>query len=233
MYLAAEDARGHAKRWQRDSAAGLHVAMNLLHLYDESPGNDFEMSYDMVVRTFAGDWRDAAALYEKWAVRQPWCARRLADRPEVPAFLKEGAGILIKAGFNNTQDIERELGPNLERLPDLVEGKSINPKLGLCLEDTCEPAIPYMATYWSREFKGGFDDAKPPPSNYPNSVGLFSYLYHEYTTAIGTACVQGQGDQQGPRPPAEARCFILSNNLCRGLIPGPLIHDVPLEPTND
>ncbi|MFQ5811406.1 MAG: hypothetical protein ACE5JM_17445, partial [Armatimonadota bacterium] len=63
-------------------------------------------------------------------------------------------------------------------------------------------------------------------------VGLFSYLYHEYVTAIGAACVQGQG-QQGTRPHPGLRVRVMANNLTRGLIPGPFHHDVPLEPTNE
>ncbi len=114
----------------------------------------------------------------------------------------------------------------------LAGARSTSPNLGLCMEDTCELAIPYMATYWSRQFKGGFDEDMPPVNDYPNSVGLFSYLYHEYVTAIGAACVQGQG-AHGTRPPAEVRCFILSNNLCRGLIPGPFVRDVPIDSEDD
>jgi hypothetical protein len=114
----------------------------------------------------------------------------------------------------------------------LAEGKPINPDLCLSLEDTCELTIPWLATYWSRQFKGGFEEDSPPLPGYSNSVGLFSYLYHDYTTAIGAACVQGQGDRS-VQPPAELRCFILSNNLCRGLIPGPFIHDVPLDPKDE
>lgn len=105
----------------------------------------------------------------------------------------------------------------------LKEGKAIEPELGLFLENTSELAIPYMATYWSRQFgqvDHGATDAR--------GVGLFSYLYHEYVTAIGAACVQGQG-ARGTRPEPGLRRYVLANNLTRGLIPGPFLHDVPLE----
>jgi len=109
----------------------------------------------------------------------------------------------------------------------LREGKPIQPELGLLMENTSELAIPWMATYWSRQF-GEVDHGAIGA----RGVGLFSYLYHEYVTAIGAACVQGQG-QRGTRPSAELRCYALANNLTRGLIPGPFIQDVPLEPGND
>ncbi len=38
----------------------------------------------------AADWRDAAAIYKAWALKQPWCAKRLADREDLPAWLKQG-----------------------------------------------------------------------------------------------------------------------------------------------
>jgi hypothetical protein len=105
----------------------------------------------------------------------------------------------------------------------LEEGKPIQPELGLFLENVSELAIPYMATYWSRQF--GEVDVGVTGGR---GVGLFSYLYHEYVTAIGAACVQGQG-QRGTRPSAGLRCMVLANNLVRGLIPGPFMHHVPLE----
>jgi hypothetical protein len=102
----------------------------------------------------------------------------------------------------------------------LSKGKTVEPELGLFMENTSEVAIPYMCTYWSRQFAevhnyGGRNEG----------IALFSYLYHEYVTAIGAACVQGQGEA----PTKEMRGRILANNLVRGLIPGPFIHQVPLE----
>jgi len=420
VYLATEDAGGFPKNWTFNSKAHKKILLDIGHLCEEVPGNNVSLAYDVVLRTFEGDWRDAAALYKAWAIRQPWCARKLADRQDVPRFLKEGAGIIAYPGFNNDAEIQKKFGKDLEKLPDLVrayrrrtglahivfipygwenrgnwagihyypahpsneawmkvsrqlretddyvmfltsgfwwvakrqasgigpafddsdkienykpmlvkkpdgepwtmdcydlskkprqswrglsmhlchgserarqtikdiflqaallggtivsfdqeqggrqyapcydtthghgpghgqymwtgfkktceailaEGRAINPELGLCMENTSELAIPYMATYWSRQFRGGFREDLLMPPGVEQSVGLFSYLYHEYTTAIGAACVQGQGDK-AQQPSAEVRCFILSNNLCRGLIPGPFAHNVPLDPADN
>lgn len=417
VYLATEDGGGNPKLFQRDMVTGRYVAFSPIHLFEESSGNDVYIDYDVLLQTFVGDWRDAAGIYKMWAAKQFWCAKKLAERENVPAFLREGAGILIDASFHDAEFTARKYGKDLELLPEWVseyhkrtglayvvfvpygwenrgtwaginyfpakpsdeawarvaerlransdqlmflpsgfwwvvkrqdagmgpafddssqaerlksmlianpdgtpwcmdnydlakkpgqywrglsmhlchgseqarqtmkdiflhaarlgvslvsfdqeqgaaqyapcydtshghgrgygpyiwegfrktcemvlsEGKAIEPDLGLCLEDTCELAIPWMATYWSRQFKGGFDEDSPTVPGYPNSVGLFSYIYHEYTTAIGGACIQGQGDQSS-KSPAELRCFILSNNLCRGLIPGPFATNVPLDP---
>ncbi len=109
----------------------------------------------------------------------------------------------------------------------LRQGKPIQPELGLLMENCNEVTIPCLATYWSRQF-GEVDHG----SAGARGVGLFSYLYHEYVTAIGAACVQGQGPL-GTRASAELRCHVLANNLARGLIPGPFMQDVPLEPGRD
>ena len=104
-----------------------------------------------------------------------------------------------------------------------MAGKPVESELALFLENVNELSIPYMSTYWSRQFSvvdyqvtGGL------------GIGLFSYLYHDYITAIGAACVQGQG-HWSEQPNADMRCYALANNLVRGLIPGPFITQVPLE----
>jgi len=38
----------------------------------------------------AADWRDAAAIYKAWSLAQPWCAKRLSDRDDLPDWLKQG-----------------------------------------------------------------------------------------------------------------------------------------------
>jgi len=406
LYVAMEDPNGHCKQYRLRSSAGKFVSISLTHRFPEVPGEDAALPYDIVLRTFKGDWRDAAAIYKAWAVKQPWCARKLSERKDIPEFLKEGSGIVI-TGIANPAGREKRFGKRMEKLPDLMdayrkatglkhmvfvpygwenrgtwaginyfpsvpsdevwrevnkelkkrghrtafltsgywwvvkrrktsngpafddtadferrkgmcvtkpdgtiaevdwydrvgtfgdwrglsamlchgspkaqttmknifvnvarlgvplvsfdqeiggcqhtpcysrdhghppgygnwmwtdfrnvcreilkEGKPIQPELGLFMENVSELAIPYMATYWSRQFGEMMGGGR--------GIGLFSYLYHEYVTAIGAACVQGQGDKGG-RPSAGLRCRILANNLTRGLIPGPFMHDVPLE----
>lgn len=412
LYLAALDSAGHCKRWTLRTARGVSVEMSLSHLRPETPRREVSLPYPVVLATFHGDWRTAADRYKRWAVRQPWCAKKLADRDDVPPFLKEGAGVLI-AGIRNRAGRSPAVSPNFERLPELTaayrrrtglahiifvpygwenrgtwaginyfpafpsneawirinaelkaqgdrtafltsgfwwvikrrrtyngpafddtaafkrregmvihradgspflvdhydrvgrsgdwrglsaklchgsrearrtmrdvflnvarlgvslvsfdqeigggqlvpcyskdhghppgygtwmwadfrdlcaeilrRGKPIQPELGLFMENVSEQAIPYMATYWSRQF-GEVDHGAVGA----RGVGLFSYLYHEYTTAIGAACVQGQG-VTGTRPSPQLRRQVLANNLVRGLIPGPFLRSVPLTPTS-
>lgn len=409
LYVAMNDAKGHCKRYRLRCRAGQSVSLEIEHLFPEKPGFNAVLPYDVLLRTFRGDWRDAADLYRGWATKQPWCRKRLADCDDVPQFLKDGSGIII-TGIADPAGRETRFGKRMEKLPDLMdayrertglkhmvfvpygwenrgtwaginylptvpgddiwrevnaelrkrghrtafmtsgywwvvkrqrtsngpafddtadferrkamcamkpdgtpwlvdfydrtkehgswrglsatlchgsrdardalrstflrlaalgvplvsfdqeigggqrypcygkahghppghgrwmwtgfeelcaqilyESKPAHPELGLFLENVSELAIPYMSTYWSRQF--GEVDCGVTGGR---GIGLFSYLYHDYVTAIGAACVQGQG-AQGTRPHPWLRCRILANNLVRGLIPGPFMHQVPLE----
>jgi hypothetical protein len=119
LYVAAEDPDGHCKRWDLRSVNGKSVEFPLAHLIPEVVGSDVTLPYDVVLGTFTGDWRDAADIYKRWAKRQPWCAKTLAKRDDIPQFLKDGAGVII-AGIQNGKGYNGSLGDNLERLPQLM-----------------------------------------------------------------------------------------------------------------
>ncbi|MBT3290092.1 MAG: hypothetical protein HN380_22300 [Victivallales bacterium] len=408
IYWAAEDGEGYPKIMNLRSMPGTSCGIHFTHRFPALAGQDIALPYDVAMTTFQGDWMDAADRYGAWAKTQPWCATKLTSRTDIPAFLKEGSGIIISpvqsqsireklfgkgmerlpkvlnayreatglkhmvfipygwenrgtwaginylpavpsnefwqrmnqelrrhghrtafltsgywwvvkrqktgngAAFDDTADFEQRQDMCVQNLdgtvwgvdwyertkqhgswrgysvglchgskdaqaalkktflqaaalgvplvsfdqeiggsqhapcyhPDhghtpgwgrwmwtdfealcqdiLKEGKPIQPELGLFLENVSELAIPYMATYWSRQF-GEVDIGNANG----RGIGLFSYLYHDYVTMIGAACVQGQG-KLGTRPDYLLRCRILANNLTRGLIPGPFMHDVPL-----
>lgn len=60
---------------------------------------ELELAYELGLTTFAAedrptDWRDAADLYKAWAVTQPWCARTLAQREDLPEWLLAGPAMV-------------------------------------------------------------------------------------------------------------------------------------------
>lgn len=408
-YVAMDDPDGHCKRFNPSFIRDKSVSVTIEHQLPEIPGRTVDLPYSVLLRTFQGDWHDAADIYKAWATRQTWCARRLSERPEVPQFLKEGSGIII-SGIGDLKIRKNLLGEKLEKLPDLLdayrertglkhmifipygwenrgtwaginyfpaipsndlwikmnatlksrghrtafltsgwwwvikrdnfistfddsadfkqrnemcvrnadgsiffddkynekkswkgltaalchgspaaqktmedifhnaaqldvplisfdqemgggqevpcyspthghppgygnwmwtgfrdtcakilkENKTAHPELGLFLELESELAIPYMSTFWSRQF--GVVDIGDVQGG--RCVGLYSYLYHEYVTAIGAAIVQGQGLQKGRNDP-RMRCQAMANILVRGLIPGPFITDVPFAPETE
>ena len=118
LMLATQDSEGHCKRFDVQMSANRAVEFKINHLRPELPG-DGGVPYDTVIGRFIGDWRAAADLYKRWARSQPWCARKLTQRNDIPAFLKEGsAGIIF--GIGSPKGYNGSFGPNLERLPEVV-----------------------------------------------------------------------------------------------------------------
>jgi hypothetical protein len=58
-----------------------------------STANHWESPYRMAIGVTQGTWCDTADLYKQWAVRQPWCARRLVERSDIPAWWKQGPDV--------------------------------------------------------------------------------------------------------------------------------------------
>jgi len=88
LYVATHDGEGNVKR------LGLSRKRNgfeliVEHWVPEVPRSDCEVPYDTMVGVFSGEWYDAADIYKSWAVRQPWCSKRLVEREDVPEWLKQ------------------------------------------------------------------------------------------------------------------------------------------------
>ncbi|MFQ5810202.1 MAG: DUF6259 domain-containing protein, partial [Armatimonadota bacterium] len=119
LYIAAEDREGHCKEWQLRTVKDRSVYMGMVHRLPERVGPLRGARYDVVLKTFTGDWRDAADIYKAWAVKQPWCGTRLAERREVPQFLKEGCAVVI-VSVHNPVGRAKNVGPDLERITDFA-----------------------------------------------------------------------------------------------------------------
>ena len=101
FYSATRDARGYPKVLEfRRRGRGMHWVWRRRAYHRLSP-KPFELGYDVTMTTFGPatrgeptDWRDAADVYKRWALKQPWCATRFADRADVPDWLKAGPGMV-------------------------------------------------------------------------------------------------------------------------------------------
>jgi hypothetical protein len=60
-----------------------------------SADNVWESPYPVALGVTQGAWYDSADLYKQWAVRQPWCAKPLAQRDDIPAWLKAGPDVHV------------------------------------------------------------------------------------------------------------------------------------------
>jgi hypothetical protein len=89
VYLATEDASGSIKRFGATVVEGDGLDLSIEHNHDERTGLSFELPYDTVLGVFHGGWYEAADLYKAWALQQHWCSRRIAERTDIPDWIKE------------------------------------------------------------------------------------------------------------------------------------------------
>jgi len=88
LYMATYDGSGNVKHFGLTRLKdGLDISIE--HNYDERPGLSFDLPYDTVLGIFHGNWYAAADLYKQWAAQQSWCARKIVERDDLPAWLKE------------------------------------------------------------------------------------------------------------------------------------------------
>jgi len=85
LYLACEDADGYVKLF-RAVGRGRGLRLGVAHVGDWPSCGERELEYDTVLRSFEGDWYDAAEIYRQWALKQKW-ATPLHRRRDVPEWL--------------------------------------------------------------------------------------------------------------------------------------------------
>lgn len=173
FYSATQDSRGCPKRLRfRRTASGLEFAWERHCYHDLS--QRFDLGYAVAQATFhsqdpalSTDWRDAADLYKAWALKQPWCARTLVQREDLPAWLKEGAA-MVKFRRRHTYyqpNVRLEYHPDWYSQPDQMEG---------WLKDYWRKQfsdVPLIAAFWGWEKAASWISPHYFPP-YPSEEGL-------------------------------------------------------------
>lgn len=93
VYLAGMDTAGHpmslAVFKQPDG-------FRLWHEYTPvTAGSVWQSPYPIAVGVTQGTWCDTADQYKRWALKQSWCAKTLAERPDIPAWWKAGPDVYV------------------------------------------------------------------------------------------------------------------------------------------
>ncbi|MBM4086148.1 MAG: hypothetical protein FJ272_15300, partial [Planctomycetes bacterium] len=89
LFMAAYDPAANLKEIKVASADDETVEYRLSHLVPDcdAPGKGFALPYDAILGVFDGDWYDAAKLYRRWALQQPWCPKKpLAANEDIPKW---------------------------------------------------------------------------------------------------------------------------------------------------
>ena len=92
IYLASMDTAGYGRSLNISKRKN-HYQLNQEYLLPEEPVAQWKSPYETALGVTAGPWQQTADLYKRWAVRQAWCAKTLAQRDDVPAFWKQGCCI--------------------------------------------------------------------------------------------------------------------------------------------
>ena len=154
IYLVSMDTRGNSRNL---TASKRPEGMQLWHDYilPALVPTHWESPYDVALGVTAGMWQQTADRYKRWAERQPWCARRLADRDDVPDSWKRGP--CIHTCEVRTYDRNRVCnGSYYDRLPEHL--RELRAKIG-------GPVAPMLAGWENhRRWTAGdyfpiFDDA--------------------------------------------------------------------------
>lgn len=94
LYIATHDGDGHPKKlgpvWVSNECGDI-LDFTPVHCNPEIVGEDYTSPYDTVIGCFQGDWQAAADIYKEWATQQSWCRRTIADRDDIPEWVKQGA----------------------------------------------------------------------------------------------------------------------------------------------
>lgn len=85
VYLACDDTEGNVKLLKA-TRRGDGVRLGVAHVGDWPIEGERTLEYEVGLRTFEGDWYEAAAIYREWALRQKW-AKPLRERTEIPRWL--------------------------------------------------------------------------------------------------------------------------------------------------
>ena len=94
LLLYTADPEGHPKKIGPIVKDGQTLDFSPVHLRPEVGGLDFELEYPVVTRFFTGDWQAAADCYREWAETAPWCRKTVAEREDIPDWIRKGAFFL-------------------------------------------------------------------------------------------------------------------------------------------
>ena len=175
VFVAARDATGRPKQVKPLATDDGRIRLALAHL-----GDPATVDTEVVVGGFTGDWEDAALLYREWALTQPWAARPLAVREDVPAWLLDSPMPVVIRAAGVVDDGPAD--PN----PAFVPYERALPALDALAEATGGPLMPILMA-WEREGPWVYPESLPPIGG-AASFAAFTAAARERGWHAGTFC---------------------------------------------
>ena len=90
VYLASMDTTGYNRALHISKRDNKRYLLCQDYRLPEVAEEHWQSPYDVALGVTAGTWQQTADLYKKWAVQQPWCARTLSQRDDIPDSWKQG-----------------------------------------------------------------------------------------------------------------------------------------------
>ena len=176
VFVAAHDPEGRPKLVKPLATEDGRVRLALAHL-----GDPTDLEYEVVAGGYVGDWEVAAELYRSWALGQPWAARPLASRDDVPAWLLDSPmPVIIRAA-----GVVDDAGPATPNEAFVPYERSL-PALEALATATGGPLMPIVMA-WEREGPWVYPDALPPVGG-SRSLAAFTAAARERGWHVGTFC---------------------------------------------
>ena len=179
LYLACDDAAGLPKFIDRVMEQD-GVTLGLAHYPGTRGPGETRLPYNVVMGTFQGDWYRAAEIYRDWAVKQPFCPKKLAERDDRPEWLANSPiGIAFPMRGQGDWD-----GPSTIN-PEYTPATNALPYLEKLAEAFDSPLMPFVYN-WEGPGPWVQPDAFPPLGGDPSmrefmskakEKGWFPFLY--------------------------------------------------------
>lgn len=109
LYFAAHDDKHNPKTvefYKNDDGLVLEY-----RLFCEGAQGFFDMGYDMITKSFEGDWYDAAEIYRSWMEQNIVLPKKLYENDEIPKWLSESP-VVVLYPIRGTVD-HGDMTPNL------------------------------------------------------------------------------------------------------------------------
>ena len=179
VYVACEDSSG-AVKLIKPVHCGQGIRLGFAHVGDWPINGSRALGYDVVVRTFTGDWYDAAELYRQWSLQQPWARMPLHKRTDVPAWLLDSPPHLV---FRIQGEVD--LGP-AEPNSQFLPYTKIIPIAEQAAKRLNAPVLPVIMS-WERPGPWIYPDCFPPAGG-EDSLREFTLKARERGWHVGTYC---------------------------------------------
>ena len=156
------------------------IRLGVAHVGDWPANGTRQLEYDVVLRSFKGDWYDAAEIYRNWSLQQHWARKPLHQRTDVPKWLLDSPPHII-VRIQGQLDFG-PANPNVEFLPY----RKIVPLVGGISQALKSPVVPVIMS-WERPGPWIYPDCFPPAGG-DQSLREFTKLARDQGWHIGTFC---------------------------------------------